>query len=129
MSLFGADAEVESRAEVTESLTPAERDKCRAFWLKYKMIERVHWGALIPLAIVLISRSPNPTLAQVSQAGIFVFLFTAVWMRNLDCPVCNAKVSGGLITLLPRVRHWRIWPCFGCGLKRGELKKISEQPF
>jgi hypothetical protein len=106
-------------------LTPEERQKCERFWLKFKILERLQFGALlIPLLAFWAFPSLEARMPRfLGLAFITVFVVCHIWLYSLDCPRCSATFSGGLIALLPRVNY--PWKCYGCDLGRRELKYIA----
>jgi hypothetical protein len=124
---FEVPAEVNhSREEKTfADLNPEQREKCRKFWLKFRILERVSWlSFLTPLLATCLFPGVVAKVPRVIFLAPFALWFGAkVWLYNLSCPLCGAKFSGGLITLLPRLRY--PWDCYGCGLSRRELRYIS----
>jgi len=112
--------------KVFADLSPEERENCRKFWLKFRILERLHWGVLpLPallwwLFAVLAAKAPR----GIGYVVLTVFILSGVWLYNLECPRCHAKFSGGLIALLPQVRY--PWDCYGRDLSRRELRYISQ---
>jgi hypothetical protein len=117
---FQISAEVNRSLEekTLSGLNPEERGKCSKFWMKFRILERLQW---IALAIPLLLFWVFPGLEARTPRTLFLFLFGVfgvyhVWLYTLNCPVCGAKFSGGLVALLPRVNY--PWKCDGCYLSR-----------
>jgi len=106
-------------------LTPEEREKCRKFWWKFRLLERTQiFSLFIPMLVLWVfPRVERHIPWALGVTIVLIFGVTHVWMYNLDCPRCGVKFSGGLIALLPRIRY--PWDCYGCDLSRSELKYIS----
>jgi len=111
--------------QVFADLTPEERDRCRNFWFRFRLLERVGFTLLIIPAIArwLLPRFSSRFPAWFWTACIATSIASWVSLYNLDCPRCSAKFSGGLIALLGS--RW-LWKCYGCDLRREDVKYISE---
>lgn len=112
-------------------LKPEEREKCREFWLKFRILERSAWGVfLVALIVRWAFHGMAPTLVHnVFRLAVLWWLVSLIWLFNLYCPRCGAKFSGSLLALLPaNPGGFRRYPhkCYGCDLSRSELKYISQ---
>jgi hypothetical protein len=133
VSLSGNDAPLHiyensaTKLRVGPEFTPDERDKYVAWWRKFKMIERLHWGGL--LGVVLLSwlnkgQVPSLTTRVVMFGCVIVWLAFGAWFYRLTCPRCGAIFSGGLVhALFDRFYYPR--KCYGCELSRSQLKRLA----